>query len=152
MIEKNRLIEFRKQRTVIRTRPSNIKRARSLGYKAKQGFIVARVKVVKGRRMRPKPAGGRRPKAAGRYYSPGKNKRQIGEEKVARKFPNMNVLNSYYVGEDGQHKWYEVILVDSHHPVIRSDKRINWIAKPQHKGRVSRGLTSAGKKSRGLRK
>ncbi len=31
------------------------------------------------------------------------------------------------------------------------DPRINWIAKPVHKHRELRGLTSAGKKYRGLR-
>ncbi|MEM2486836.1 MAG: 50S ribosomal protein L15e, partial [Candidatus Bathyarchaeia archaeon] len=67
-------------------------------------------------------------------------------------FPNLEVLNSYWVGEDGRYKWFEVIMVDPHHPAIRADKDINWICEKQHKGRVFRGLTSAGKKVRGLRK
>jgi len=46
--------------------------------------------------------------------------------------------------------WYEVILVDRSHPQILADKRINWII--VKKGRVFRGLTSAGRKSRGLKK
>ena len=33
-------------------------------------------------------------------------------------------------------------------PEIKNDKTINWIAKPVNKGRIFRGLTSAGKKSR----
>lgn len=136
---------FRKQGTVVRLdRPSNIKRARTLGYKAKQGFIVARVRVPKGRRMRPAFKAGRRPKARGRYYSLGKSKRQTAEEKSARLFPNTEVLNSYWVGEDGSHHWYEVLLVDTHHPVNRGMLL--------RRGRVFRGLTSAGRKSRGLRK
>ncbi|MEM2338349.1 MAG: 50S ribosomal protein L15e, partial [Candidatus Bathyarchaeia archaeon] len=32
------------------------------------------------------------------------------------------------------------------------DKDVNWICQKQHRGRVFRGLTSAGKKVRGLRK
>jgi large subunit ribosomal protein L15e len=42
-------------------------------------------------------------------------------------------------------------MVDPHHPVILSDPKISWINEVQHTGRVHRGLTSAGKKSRGLR-
>ena len=42
----------------------------------------------------------------------------------------------------------EVILVDKHHPVIKADKSINWITTQRR--RAFRGLTSAGKKSRGL--
>jgi large subunit ribosomal protein L15e len=61
----------------------------------------------------------------------------------------MEVLNSYWVGEDGRSKYYEVILVDPHHPVIKSDPKINWICEPPHKRRVYRGKTGAGKKGRG---
>jgi large subunit ribosomal protein L15e len=43
-------------------------------------------------------------------------------------------------------------MVDPHHPAVKTDKDINWICQKQHKGRVFRGLTSAGKKVRGLRK
>ncbi|MFX1299023.1 MAG: 50S ribosomal protein L15e, partial [Promethearchaeota archaeon] len=53
---------------------------------------------------------------------------------------------------DGKHWYYEVILVDPNHPVIKSDPKINWITEPQHSKRVTRGLTSAGKRSRGLHK
>ena len=41
----------------------------------------------------------------------------------------MEVLNSYYAGESGTHKFYEVILVDPHHTVIKKDKKISWIGK-----------------------
>ena len=37
------------------------------------------------------------------------------------------------------------------HNAIRNDARINWLAKPVHKHRELRGLTSAGQKYRGLR-
>lgn len=81
-----------------------------------------------------------------------KSLKRIAEERAARKFPNLEVLNSYWVWEDGVYKWFEVILVDPHHPVIKSDPDINWICEPQHRGRVFRGLTSEGRKNRGLRK
>jgi large subunit ribosomal protein L15e len=83
-------------------------------------------------------------------FKPAKSLRLIGEERVARKFPNLEVLNSYWVWEDGRSKWFEVILVNPSHPVVKSDKDINWICEGVHRGRVFRGLTSAGKAIRGL--
>jgi len=129
-------------------KPTRLDRARSLGYKAKQGFILARVRIQKGRRRRPTPMKGRKPRSAGLFYTPKMNKQAIAERRAARKFPNLEVLNSYHVGEDGKYNYYEVILVDKNHLAIRSDKDINWII--HQRRRVFRGLTSAGKKSRGL--
>jgi large subunit ribosomal protein L15e len=150
---KQRLTELRKAPTVVRLEgPTRPDRARSLGYKAKEGFAVVRVKVKKGKRKRPKPAGGRRPKRAGRFFTLGKSKQQVAEERASRKFPNMEVINSYYIAEDGEHKWFEVIMADRSHPAVLKDKDISWVASPKHKGRAFRGLTSAGKKGRGLRK
>lgn len=56
-----------------------------------------------------------------------------------------------YVMQDSTYKYFEVILVDAAHKTIRKDPRINWICNPVHKHRELRGLTSAGKKYRGLR-
>lgn len=148
---KEQLIGFRTQGTIVRVeKPSDPQRARRLGYKAKQGFVVVRVRVPRGTRKRPKFAGGRKPKTFGRFYPLDKSMQQVGEEKAGKKYPNLEVLNSYWVGEDGMHKWFEVILADPQHPSILADKNIRWVAEPQHKGRVFRGLTSSGKKSRGL--
>jgi len=85
-------------------------------------------------------------------YKRAKSMRFIAEERTAKKFPNLEVLNSYWVGEDGRSKWFEIILVDPHHPAIKTDKQVNWITQKQHRKRVFRGLTSAGKKVRGLRR
>jgi len=149
---KQRLIKWRREGTITKIdRPTRIDRARALGYRAKQGIIVVRVKVTRGSRKRPKPAGGRRPKTSGRFFSPGKSRQSIAEEKAARKFPNMEVLNSYWVAEDGQRKWFECILVDKNHPSIKKDKNLKWLQQGKSKGRAARGLTSAGKKGRGLR-
>ncbi len=153
-LNRQRLIEWRKQPTVTRIeRPTRLDRARKLGYKAKQGFVVARTKVRRGGSRKQRPRSGRRPKRMGvKKFKPGKSIRLIAEERTARKFPNMEVLNSYWVGEDGRHKWFEVILVDKNHPVIKTDKDINWITEKQHNRRVFRSLTSAGKKVRSLRR
>ena len=152
-IWKERIMEWRKQSVVVRIeRPTRIDRARSLGYKAKQGLVLARVRVEKGGRDRPRINKHRNPKKAGQlYFTPAKSLQWQAEEKAARKFVNLEVLNSYYVGEDGKYVWYEVILLDKNHPSIKNDKELGWIANKANRGRVFRGLTSAGKKSRGLR-
>ncbi|MBI4895981.1 MAG: 50S ribosomal protein L15e [Candidatus Aenigmarchaeota archaeon] len=129
--------------------PTRIDKARRLGFKAKQGFVVVRTRIKKGGRKRPAPNKGRKPRSYGRFFTPGMNKQSIAERRVARKFPNLEVLNSYYIGESGTHKFYEVILVDPHHAAIKSDASIGWITNQSK--RVFRGRTSAGKKSRGLR-
>ena len=78
--------------------------------------------------------------------------RATAEGRVGRKLPTMRVMNSYWVGQDAMHKWYEVIMVDPFHKDVREDSRLNWICKPKMKHREQRGLTSAGRKSRGLHK
>lgn len=149
-VQRNRLILWRKQPVTVRiNKPTRIDRARSLGYKAKQGFIVIRQRVNRGGRMRPKP-GRRRPKTSRRSKVVNKNYQWIMEERAVKKYSNCEVLNSYYVGQDGKHYWYEVILIDREHPNIKKDLNLRRIAK--QRGRVHRGLTSAGKKSRGLRR
>jgi len=147
-----RAMEWRKQPTVHRIeKPTRLDRARKLGYKAKQGFVVIRVRVRRGGLRKTRPRAGRRPKRMGvTKYKPAKSMRLIAEERAARKFPNLGVLNSYWVWDDGRFKWFEVIMVNPNHPVIKSDKDINWICEEVHRGRVFRGLTSAGKEVRGL--
>ncbi len=150
----HRGIEYRKGRSVQRVeRPTKIHRARTLGYKAKQGFIVVRARIRKGGMHKVRPKMGRKPRSLGvTKYTTGKNLQWIAEERANRKYPNMEVLNSYKLFADGKHHYYEVILVDPHHPVIKSDPKINWILDSSHKKRVTRGLTSAGRRSRGLHK
>jgi large subunit ribosomal protein L15e len=151
---RQRLIEWRRQPTIFRVeKPTRLDRARKLGYKAKQGFIIARVRVRRGGLRKQRPKAGRRPKRMGvKKFKPAKSLKLIAEERAAKKFPNLEVLNSYWVGEDGRSKWFEIIMVDPDHPVIKADKDINWICQKQHHGRVFRGLTSAGKKVRSLRR
>ena len=150
---RQRMIEWRRQRTVTRVeRPLRLDRARKLGYKAKQGFVIARTRVRRGNLRKIRPKSGRRPKRMGvKKFKPAKSLRLIAEERAARKFPNMEILNSYWVGEDGRSKWFEVILVDTNSPSIKTDKDVGWITEKQHKRRAFRSLTSAGKKIRSLR-
>ena len=153
-LSRERLVEWRRQSVISRIeKPTRLDRARKLGYKAKQGVIMVRVRVRRGGLRKVRPKAGRRPKRMGvKKFKPAKSLKLIGEERVARKFPNLEVLNSYWVGEDGRSKWFEVIMVDPSHPVIKADKNINWICQKQHHRRVFRSLTSAGKKVRSLRR
>lgn len=119
-----RAILWRKGPTIQRLeRPSRIDRARTLGYKAKQGFVVVRIRVGRGGMRRKRPRAGRRPKHLGVTKIKGSvGMQRVAVNRVAEKFPNLKPLNSYYLYEDGQYAWYEVILVDPHHPAIKSDK------------------------------
>ena len=145
--------DWRRQGAIERIdRPTRLDRARELGYKAKQGIVVVRVSVRKGTARKQRFRKGRRTKRQGvRRIGRRKNIQRIGEERVSRKYPNLRVLNSYWVGEDGTQKWYEVILVDPNHPAIQNDDDLNWICDDAHENRAFRGLTSAGRKGRGLR-
>lgn len=147
-----RMIDYRKGPSFVRVdKPTRIDRARTLGYKAKQGYVVVRARVRRGGLRKRRIKGGRRARRKGiSKITMAKSIQRIAEERTAKHYPNLEVLNSYWIGEDGKNKYYEVILVDPHHPVIKSDPKINWICNPQHKRRVYRGLTSAGRKGRGL--
>ncbi len=146
-----RLIAWREEPTTVKLEhPTRLDRARSLGYKAKQGFVVVRQRLLRGGHRRPKIRSGRRPKRYGVTLTLQKGYQQIAEERVQRQFHNLAVLNSYWVGQDGKHYWFEVILVDPHHPVIKSDKNLQWLQRKVNQHRVFHGRTSAGRKSRGL--
>jgi len=116
--------------------------------------VVYRTKVRRGGRKRPVSKGIIYGKPSSQGVTELKFKRSlrsVAEERVGKSVPGLRVLNSYWVAEDGTHKFFEVICVDPMHNAIRNDPRINWICKPVHKHRELRGLTSAGKKNRGLR-
>jgi large subunit ribosomal protein L15e len=136
------------------TRPSRIEKARRLGYRAKQGYCVYRIRIRRGGRKRQVRKGQviGKPKTQGVNQLKGvRNHRSIAEERVGRRIPGLRVLTSYWVAEDATFKFFEVVLVDPNHAAIRNDARINWICDPVHKNRERRGLTSAGKKHRGLK-
>lgn len=148
-----RLIAWRKEPVTIRiSRPTRLDRARALGYKAKQGILIVRQRVNRGGKDRPHELGGRKPKHRRLNMVHDKNYQHISEERANLKYPNCEVLNSYFVGKDGIHAWYEVILIDKTHPSIKADPKLNWVLNPANRGRVHRGLTSAARKSRGLRR
>lgn len=151
--EWERLIRWRKEETITPVdHPTRLDKARALGYKSKQGVILVRVKVRRGGLRKRKISKGRRARRKGILkITMNKNIQRIAEERVQRHYPNMEVLNSYSVGQDGMHKWFEVILVDPYNPSVLSDKNLNWLSDPAQSNRAHRGLTSAGKRGRGLR-
>jgi large subunit ribosomal protein L15e len=148
-----RYIKWRREKNFSRIeRPTRLDRARALGYKAKQGIIMVRGRVRKGGLHKRFGYKGRRSKREGmKKITMGKSIKRIAEERAAKRFPNMEVLNSYWVGEDGKNVWFEIIMVDKHHPSVMADKNLNWLCDNANKGRVYRGKTSAGRKGRGLR-
>lgn len=146
------MIEWRKGNSVVKVdRPTRLDRARSLGYKAKKGFVIARVRVLRGGRQRHRTNKGRRSKRHTIRKVLKMNYRWVCEVRAQKKYPSLEVLNSYFLAKDGKHYFYEVILVDPSKPEIAKNKDTKWIAEKSHKKRVNRGLTSAGKKSRGMR-
>jgi large subunit ribosomal protein L15e len=150
-LHRNRVIKWRGEPALTRIdKPTRLDRARSLGYKAKQGTIVVRVRLNRGSGKSPKRPGGRKPSKAGMFFTVNKSKQQVAEEKAARGYKNAEVLNSYWVGQDGKNVWYEVILADTNHPAVKRDKDLRWLVSGKHKGRATRGLTTAGRKSRGI--
>jgi len=150
-INKERLIQWRKEPVTIRIdKPTRIDRARSLGYKAKKGFLIIRQRVIRGGRQRPDIKGGRRTAHSGQRKNVSKNYQLVCEERVAKKYVNCEVLNSYFVGEDGKYIWYEILLIERDNPSVYLNKETAWAFDTKNK--VFRGLTSAGKSSRGLNK
>ncbi len=151
-ILRERMVEWRNSESITKVdKPLRLDKARALGYKAKKGFIVARVKLIRGGHKRSRPNKGRRSKRLHAIKNLQMNYKWIAEQRAQRKFANLEVLNSYQIGKDGIHYFFEVILVDPQMPEIKNDKTISWITKPGNKKRAMRGLTSSGKKSRGLR-
>jgi len=149
---KERLIIWRREGSIVKLeKPTDIARARILGYKDKKGIVVFRVRVVRGGHKRTRPKKGRKIKNLTIRKNLKMNYQWIAETRVERRYSNLEVLNSYKVGKDGMHYFYEVIMVDPQRAEIKNDHNYSWIANKENKGRSFRGLTSAAKKSRGLR-
>ena len=134
-------------------RPTRPDKARRLGYKAKQGFVIYRVRVRRGNRKKPVPKGltNCKPKNQGvTHLKPKRQHRNLADERAGRKLGGLRLLNSYWVNQDSTYKYYECIMIDPAHNCIRGDPRINWICKASMKHRELRGVTSAGRHSRGM--
>merc|ERR1712115_301949 len=95
-------------------RPTRPDKARRLGYKAKQGYVIYRISMRRGGRKRPVAKGCPygKPKTSGpvNQQKPERNLQSIAEERVGRRLKGLRVLNSYWVGQDSTYKYFEVII------------------------------------------
>ncbi|KAL3092588.1 hypothetical protein niasHS_007797 [Heterodera schachtii] len=148
--------QYRQMEAIHRcTQPTRPEKARRLGYKAKQGFLIYRVRIRRGGRKRQVTKGQTYGKPKTHGVNQLKNTRSlqaVAEARAGRRLGELRVLNSYWVGQDSTYKFFEIIMVDPSHKAIRRNPDTQWITKPVQKHREQRGLTSAGRKSRGLGK
>lgn len=118
---RSRAIQWRRGATVVRlSRPTRLDRARALGYKAKQGFVIVRIKVTRGGMRQKRPVSGRRPKHMGVLKIKGHfSSQDTANRRVVEKYPNTKLIGSYPVYQDGRFIWYEVVLADVNHPSLK---------------------------------
>ena len=151
-ILRKRMTDWRKTDSIVTVdKPLRLDRARALGYKAKKGFVVARVRIKRGGHKRPRPIKGRRSKRMTSRKTLKMSYQWIAQQRAERKYENLVVLNSYQIGKDGINYFFEVIMVDPQVPEIKNDSAYAWITKGTNQKRSMRGITSAARKSRGLR-
>lgn len=148
----SRMIKWRASAAVEQVdKPLRLDRARALGYKDKLGFVVVRVRVMRGGRTRPRHKHGRKSRKQYSRKILKMSYQWVAELRAANHHKNLEVLNSYPLAKDGKYAFYEVIMVDPQRPEIKADPVYKWICNPENRKRAHRGLTSAAKKSRGLR-
>jgi len=148
----SRMIQWRASGSIVKVeRPLRIDRARALGYKAKKGIVVFRVRVLRGGRKRTRHKHGRKSRKQHVRKILKMNYKWVAEIRAEKAYPNLEVLNSYPLAKDGKYYFFEVIMVDASRPEIKNDKNYSWLAKSENKNRAQRGLTSSARKSRGLR-
>src|SRR3989344_8334261 len=144
---RERMIEWRKSEAFTRVdKPLRLDRARALGYKDKKGFVIIRIRLKRGGHKRPRPKKARRSKRMHIRKNLMMNYRWIAEQRVANKYRNLEILNSYQLGKDGIYYFFEVICVDPSKPEIKNDPVMKWISEKGNKKRALRGLTSAAHK------
>lgn len=123
---RERAVKWRREDAVTRIgRPTRLQKARRLGYKAKQGIAVVRMRVGTGGMRKQRPRGGRRPKHLGVTRIKGDDSMKIvAQRRVMERYPNMSLLGSYFVYRDGAHYWFEAVLADRSHPRIAQDPEL----------------------------
>lgn len=128
---RKRIRDWNDQEGIIRVeKPTNIARARELGYRASREIIVVRVRVRKGKRVREPADLGRKPAKNRKKENPGKKWQWFAEVKAWKKHRNMKLIGSYYAGADGMHSYYEVILKGMH---SRENQSVKKASKPLDK-------------------
>ena len=149
--EHTRMIQWRAGGSIVKVdKPLRLDRARALGYKDKKGVIVVRVRLRRGGRKRTRHKHGRKSRKQYVRKILKMSYQWVAEIRAERAYKNLEILNSYPIGKDGKFYFFEVIMIDPMRPEIQNDPNFSWIAKNSNKNRAQRGLTSAGRKSRGL--
>lgn len=122
MLMRKRLVEWRKESAVVRVdKPLRLDRARMLGYRDKQGFVVLRVRVRRGGFSKPRPRSGRRQKALGVVkHKVNVSMKDEALSRASKKYPNLKPLGAYPLAADSLYKWFEVIMVDYNHPSVKT--------------------------------
>merc|ERR1711937_1002453 len=115
--------QYRHQTAIERCqKPTRPEKARQLGYKAKQGYCVYRIRVRRGCRKRLAPKGATYGKPVNEGINQLKFQRRlqsVAEERAGKALGGLRVLNSYWVAQDSTYKYFEVIMLDPEHKVIR---------------------------------
>merc|ERR1712014_439640 len=103
-LQRVRCWQYRQLSTIHRaSRPTRPDKARRLGYRAKQGYVIYRIRIRRGGRKRPVPKGATYGKPTNQGVNSLKNQRShqaIAEERVGRRCKALRVLSSYWVGQD----------------------------------------------------
>lgn len=109
---RERLRKWRKEPAIVRMEhPTNLVRAKSLGWKNKKNYLVVRSRIRKGTMRKERPRMGRKTKSLGMTgVSPKISIKRIAEQRVDKKYPNCKILNSYEVADAGDFKYFEVLL------------------------------------------
>ncbi|MDJ0272924.1 MAG: hypothetical protein QXN23_04835 [Candidatus Caldarchaeum sp.] len=119
---RKRMVAWRRMKAVERVeKPLRIDRARELGYKAKQGYVVALVRVRRGGFSKPRPRSGRRQKALGVVkHKVNVSMKEEAVQRFIKQFPNLKPLGAYPLAQDSLYRWYEVVAVDPSHPAVQA--------------------------------
>merc|ERR1712231_3580 len=112
-LQRIRVWQYRNLNTIHRaSKPTRPEKARRLGYKATQGFVVYRIKIRRGGRKKPVPKGATmgKPTNMGVFVQFARRLQSVAEERVGRHCGSLRVMNSYWVGEDSKsvHKHREM--------------------------------------------
>ena len=92
-LNKERRVAWRREENFVRIdKPTRLDKARNVGYKAKQGYVLVRGRVRKGSFGKRKIKAGRRAKRKGiLQITVGKSMQRIAEERAQKRFPNLEV-------------------------------------------------------------
>ena len=92
-----RLIQWRAGESIVKVeKPLRLDRARALGYKAKKGFVVLRVRVVRGGRKRSRHKHGRKSRKQSVRKVLKMNYRWVAEMRAEKAYPNLGI--GFYLG------------------------------------------------------